>query len=439
MIQRLHSRFIWHSFLLVCIILFVIFLIAGIALVRYVDHSIKKTLTETLQTEDKPGTVKEKPDLAGWLGLDSRVEPTVGGMRFPSYLLEIRQAKTDLQAKELFEADQIGFLRGDQPQDGEAGSWRVLIDVMLKSSRQFDRVNGENLCFTVDRSGESIRIAVVDYSGYLLFLNRLLVACGVMIISLAGVFLILIWIVAMQILQPAERAWERQERFVGDASHEIKTPLAIILSTAELSAAEDPKENERRFGVIRDEARRINLLISRMLESARIRSKAAQHSNDTVFSLTDAVTECALRYEALLYEEGIELIADIEDGVYVRTDENALKQVICSLLDNAVKYTPKGCAATVSLRKRYREAEITVRNEGIGIKQSERTVIFDRFYRADEGRAHKEGSYGLGLAIAKNLVETMGGRIRCESDGETYTAFVTSMRTIKPPKTAKNP
>lgn len=428
MIQRLHSRFIWNSFLLVCIILFVIFLMAGAALVRYVDHSIRKTLAETLQTDSLSETDEEKPDLAGWLGLDSRVEPRVGGSRFPSYLFEIRQAVPDPNAEKLGENDEIQCLRGDRFYLEEIGSWRALIGEMLKSSKRIDRISGENLCYSVDRSGEAIRIAVVDYSGYLLFLNRLLVAGSLVIVSLAGVFLILIWIVAMQILQPAERAWERQERFVGDASHEIKTPLAIILSTAELSASEDFKENERRFNVIRDEARRINLLISRMLESARIRNKAAQHRNDTLFSLSDAVTECALRYEALLYEEGIELITDVEDGICVQTDENVLKQIVCTLLDNAGKYTPRGCTATVSLHKRYREAEITVRNEGIGIKESERTCIFDRFYRVDEGRAHKEGSYGLGLAIAKNLIETMGGHIRCDSDGETFTAFVVTLR-----------
>ena len=175
-----------------------------------------------------------------------------------------------------------------------------------------------------------------------------------------------------------------------------------------------------------------------MLESARIEDKAAQHRSDTVFSLSDAATECALRYEALLYENGIELITDVEDGIYVFADESALKQALCTLLDNATKYTPRGNSATVSARKRrYRTAEITVRNEGIGIPASERTVIFDRFYRADEGRAHEEGSYGLGLAIAKNLIESMGGRIRCDSDGQTYTAFIVNMRLVRVPKTKK--
>ena len=434
MIKRLHSRFIWNSFLLVGSILLVIFLLAGTAIVRYIDHSIQNTLSELLETDKQPQTQKGF-DLADWLGMSNRVEPTVGGAHFPSYLFEIQQETRDPNADSLQASDRLECLRGDFSQTEELDSWRVLIDRILKSEKPIKTIPEENLCYAIDRSGDSIRITLVDYSGYMLFLNRLLLACGIVIVSLAGVFLILIWIVALRILQPAERAWERQERFVGDASHEIKTPLAIILSTAELSASDDKTENERRFDVICDEARRINVLISRMLESARIKNKAAQRSN-TVFSLSDAVMETALRYEALLYEEGITLVTDVEDGVYARAEEQAMKQVMAALLDNAAKYTPKGNTATVAVKKRlrYRDAEITVKNYGIGIEKAQRTVIFDRFYRADECRAHKDGSYGLGLAIAKNLIETMGGRIRCDSDGETYTAFIIHMRLARAPK-----
>lgn len=438
MIRKLHSRFIWNSFLLVCVILTVVFLLAGVALVRYVDHSVRNMLDAMLETGDVPQSTESAGfDLAKQLGLLRDAQPTVGGSNLPAYLFEIRQETPDPAARQLSEADQIVCLRGDGSYEEDADLWRKLIDGMLYGEKEIDRITEENLCYEMDRSGSCIRIAVVDYSGFLLLLNRILLAGGFIIVSLAGFFLILIWIVALQILQPAERAWERQERFVGDASHEIRTPLAIILSTAELSASEDIKENERRFDVIRDEARRINLLISRMLESARIHNKAAQHQGDTVFSLSDAATECALRYEALFYEEGIALATEIKDDLYVKADENALKQVLFALLDNAGKYTPKGNTVTVTVRKKYREAEITVKNRGIGVAASERTVIFDRFYRADEGRAHLEGSYGLGLAIAKNLIETMGGRIRCDSDGETYTAFTITMRTVRPPKNRK--
>ena len=188
--------------------------------------------------------------------------------------------------------------------------------------------------------------------------------------------------------------------------------------------------------MIRDEARRINLLITRMLESARIESRAAHQRSNKLFSATDAVTECALRYESLLYEQGVGLDADVEDDLYAVADESAFKQVVDALLDNAGKYTPKGQTARISAHRKRRNLLITVRSEGVGVAEQDRQAIFNRFYRADEGRAHVEGSYGLGLAIAKSLIETMGGKIRCDSDGETYTAFLIRMRAAHSPKKA---
>ena len=436
MIKRFHSRFFWTLFSLVCLILFVVFLIAGFVIVRFMDSSIRRTLDDTLSYAhgDLGGKSEPELDLAEFIDPD---EPKVGGTQFPSYLFRIVQAEPDPNAAALSEGDEIELLRGDYVYYDEPESWRELIDQMLKSKRAVNWITPERLCYETERSEDGILIAVIDYSGYRSLLVRLELSVAAGVLALAGAFLLVMNMVAKRILEPVEQAWGNQERFVGDASHEIKTPLAIILSTSELSASDDPAENERRFSVIRDEARRINLLVSRMLESARIKNKAAQHRNDAVFSLSDAVMECTLRYESLLYEQGVETVTDVEDGLWVCAEENAFKQVLCALLDNAVKYTPKGQTASVFARKKHREAEITARTEGRGIKESEQAVIFERFYRADVGRMHVEGSYGLGLAICKNLIETMGGTIRCESDGETYTSFIITMKLAHEPHDKK--
>ena len=338
--------------------------------------------------------------------------------------------------RSLSPGDRILQIRGEQTHIEDDETWRALFDVMLKSDREIDRIESEELCYMVDRSGASIRIAIVDYSGYGRFLRHLCLAGVGLILGFAAAFYLLLRVSADNLLRPAELAWENQERFVGDASHEIKTPLAIILSTAELGASEKPEENERRFGVIRDEARRINLLITRMLESARIKNRAMQLRNNRTFSVSDAVTECALRYEPLLYEQGVTLLSEVEDGLFACADENAFKQVTDALLDNAGKYTPNGQKAEISALRKHKNVCISVKSHGVGVSEQERERIFDRFYRVDEGRAHVEGSYGLGLAIAKNLIETMGGTIRCESDGEAYTAFIVAIPSVRSPKKA---
>ena len=438
MIRRQHRRFIRNSFLTVCGILAVIFLITAFMMVRFVDTSIESELVSMIRFTNG-GVVKSESrlsELVKQLGLDGPQDTTVGGTRFPTYLFQIWQAEPDPKAVTLSADDRIIQIRGESTHIEDTESWRSLFDIMLKSTKRIDRIEEEELCYMVDRSGASISIAIVDYSGYSRFLRHLCLAGVGLILGFAGAFYLLLRFSANTLLRPAELAWENQERFVGDASHEIKTPLAIILSTAELGTSEQKEENDRRFAVIRDEARRINLLITRMLESARIKNRAVQQGN-TVFSLSDAVTECALRYESLLYEQGVTLETDIEEHLFVCADEVALKQVINALLDNAGKYTPRGETARICARKKRTHVIVTVRSNGIGIDETERQSIFNRFYRADEGRAHVEGSYGLGLAIAKNLVETMGGEIRCESDGETFADFIITIRAAHAPKSAE--
>lgn len=436
MIRKQHRRFIRNSFLAVCGILIVVFLVTAIMMVRFVDESIESELQSLIRFTGGGAAKNESRfiELVRQLGFDGPQETTVGGTRFPTYLFQIWQSVPDPEADRVMPDDEILQIRGEQPYLEDSESWRALFDVMLKSKKRIDCIESEELCYTVDRSGSAIDIAIVDYSGYGRFLRRLALAGAGLIIAFAGAFYLLLRFSANNLLRPAERAWENQERFIGDASHEIKTPLAIILSTAELGTSEDPGENDRRFETIRDEARRINLLITRMLESARIRNKAMQQRSNCVFSASDAVTECALRYESLLYEQGVTLRSSVEDDLYVLAEESAFKQVIDALLDNAGKYTPKGKTAEISALRKHKHVIVTVRSNGVGVGEADRVSIFNRFYRGDEGRAHVEGSYGLGLAIAKNLIETMGGAIRCESDGETYTDFIVTILAAHAPK-----
>ena len=436
MIRKQHRRFIRNSFLAVCGILIVVFLVTAIMMVRFVDESIESELQSLIRFTGGGAAKNESRfiELVRQLGFDGPQETTVGGTRFPTYLFQIWQSVPDPEADRVMPDDEILQIRGEQPYLEDSESWRALFDVMLKSKKRIDRIESEELCYTVDRSGTAIDIAIVDYSGYGRFLRRLALAGAGLIVAFAGAFYLLLRFSANNLLRPAERAWENQERFIGDASHEIKTPLAIILSTAELGTSEDPGENDRRFETIRDEARRINLLITRMLESARIKNKAMQQRSNCVFSASDAVTECALRYESLLYEQGVTLRSSVEDGLYVLAEESAFKQVIDALLDNAGKYTPKGKTAEISALRKHKHVIVTVRSNGVGVGEADRQSIFNRFYRGDEGRAHIEGSYGLGLAIAKNLIETMGGAIRCESDGETYADFIVTILAAHAPK-----
>lgn len=411
MIRSLHRRFLWNAYLWACVFLLIVMLIAVVALARYMDTILSTALNDTLR-----------------LSVSDPATPAVSArMRIPTYLAVIRQAAPDPEATSLKEGDTVELLRGDLA-DWTEEEIRKDTNEILESTRRIGFLRHETMCFTVDRTGGEIRIALVEYAGYRSLLYRVILVCILLYSTVSGVLFLLMKTAELRLLRPAERAWANQERFVEDASHEMKTPLSTILSNAELGAGETAEETDRRFSVILSEAHRMKLLITRMLESARIENNAAKRRNFTVFSLSDAVTECALRYEEPLYEHGIKLAYDVDDDLYVQTDEAVLKQVLHILLENAGKYTPRGETVTVSAKNRYPMAQITVRNDGVGIDPNECDAVFERFYRAGEVRTHTEGSYGLGLSIAKNLTEAIGGRIRCRSDGSTYTAFVVSVR-----------
>ena len=410
MIRSLHRRFLWYAYLWACVFVLIVMLVTLGSLVHYIGGIIADTLTNTLRLaeSDPDSTVTSRS-------------------RLPSYFVELQQASVDLHATKLADGDALVFLRGER-NDWSEEEIRDTAEEMLESTRKIGILRHDSLCYTVDRSGPVIRIAAVEYDGYRAFLLRI-VQWGMLLYTvLCGALFLLLKLAEIRLLRPAERAWELQERFVGDASHEMKTPLAIILSNAELGVSEQPQETEHRFSVIVSEAQRMKLLITQMLETARLESAAAKRRGWTVFSLSDAVTESALLFEEPLYEKRISLTYDVDDGLNVLGDEAVLKQIMNILLENVKKYTPNGNKVTVSAKRIFSHVIVTVRNEGIGLDRVEQESIFERFYRADTARTHTEGSYGLGLSIAKSLVTSMNGHIRCSSDGSTYTAFIVDFR-----------
>ena len=413
MIRKLHRRFLWNAYLWACVFLLIIVLIALSALAAYMDRSVAGTLNDILR-----------------LAEDGEINTV--RTRLPAYLLEIQQAAPNPHAEKLYEGDAVLFVRGARSDWSEEEILEI-VDEMLESGKRIDKLRDETLCYTVDRSGIPVRIAAVDYAGYLSLLTRTFLGALLVYHAIAGALFLVLKLLEIRQLRPAERAWANQERFVEDASHEIKTPLSVILSNAELGVGEQPEETEKRFSRILSEAQRMKVLITRMLESARIENNAAKRRKADVFPLSDVVTECALLCEEPLYERDIILHTWIEDDLYVRANEALFKEVMLSLLENASKYTPGGHDVYVRVKKRGPRAVVSVRNEGVGLDADERELIFERFYRADKARTRSEGSYGLGLPIVKNRIESMGGSIRCTSDGSTYTTFLVTLRLSRKP------
>ena len=246
--------------------------------------------------------------------------------------------------------------------------------------------------------------------------------------SLAGSAALLVLFLCSYLLsgvvtRPVGAAWAQQEQFLSDASHELKTPLTVILSSAELLNQSALPEQAVYIDNIREESRRMKLLVEDMLTLSRAQRSAGSLPEQTA-DLSEAAVTAALRFEPVAFEAGKRLEYDIAPSLPVRGDGAKLGQALAVLLDNAVKYSAGGTDIRLTAEKQGRFAVVTVADSGPDIPADKLPHIFDRFYRADEARTDGD-SFGLGLPIAKAIIDAHRGTLRCESGGGVTRFIIT--------------
>ena len=217
-------------------------------------------------------------------------------------------------------------------------------------------------------------------------------------------------------IRPVEQAWKQQRQFVADASHELKTPLTVIMTNAELAQSPDyDEEGRQRFlSSILTMSRQMRGLIEEMLQLAR----ADQADTKAAFAPVDfskLTSDALLPFAPIFFEAGLTLSSAISDAIQVTGNDAQLRQVVEILLDNAQKYSQPGGATQVSLKRhRKNHCLLTVANQGEPLSPEALKHIFERFYRADQARS-RTGSFGLGLSIAETIVTQHQGKIWAES------------------------
>ena len=269
----------------------------------------------------------------------------------------------------------------------------------------------------------STRIAFTDSTLEQATLRSLLT--GSLLIGLAALAVLFAcsYVLSGAVTRPVDRAWQQQKQFLSDASHELKTPLTVILSSAELLEQSAAPEQKQYVDNVRAESRRMKRLVEDMLTLSRV-ERGGEHLPDTTADLSDAAADAALRFEPVAYEAGHTLSYDIAPGLLVRGDSGKLEQAVAVLLDNAIKYAAPGTEVRLDAARQGKNACLWVENEGDPIPADKLPHIFDRFYRADESRTDG-GSFGLGLPIARAIVEAHRGTLRCDSGGHTTRFTIT--------------
>lgn len=221
------------------------------------------------------------------------------------------------------------------------------------------------------------------------------------------------------LIKPVIESFTKQKQFVIDASHELKTPLAIITASAE-SLELEPKE-KKWLDNIKSESERMNKLVTDLLDLAKSENMDNK-LNYSVNDLSKIIEKTSLTFESLIYENNLKLETNIEDNIIFNCNSDKIRELLGILLDNAIKHSLEESKITINLYNDKNNIILEVKNRGEPIPKDEQEKIFDRFYRVDESRNRNNNRYGLGLAIAKNIVTSHNGKISVNcKDG--YTTF----------------
>ena len=229
-------------------------------------------------------------------------------------------------------------------------------------------------------------------------------------------------------VKPVAAAWLQQKQFVADASHELKTPLTVIMTNAELLQSSEYDETERKTfsQSILLMGQQMKSLVENMLELAKSDAEQTKQKMKPV-NLSKLILDTAISFEGVFIEKGLTVESSVEPGIIVRGNEQAMQQVVDILLDNAQKYSAPGGETSVRLYSSGQgKCQLKVSNPGAEIPPEDLKKIFQRFYRMDKAR-RRDGSFGLGLSIAESIVTQHGGRIWAESKDGTN-AFIVELR-----------
>lgn len=354
-----------------------------------------------------------------WLGINRTVEYSLDQVRFTNnQILGIEDSECMII---LYANDQYYTARSELYTEEEQ---RGLINEMLRPHQEKHFIfDGHDYVFGIREQGNVLIYAVYDATGEFVAVNHI---WKIVLIAYV-VVLVVVAIVASRlsnmVLKPVNDALQKQKDLIANASHELKTPITIIETDLTLARGgiEENSESHKWLNGIETQTKRMNSLVKEMLELSRLESNLTMNVDKVTFS--DLIESMTLELEAGCFEKAITLNSDIASGVIVYSDEEKLRRLISILLNNAYKYTPDGGSITVKMENKKSQVIVSVSNTGEGIPPEKLPHIFERFYKVDESHTGESNSFGLGLAIAKSLIDSLGGWIKCESVVNDYTTF----------------
>lgn len=298
----------------------------------------------------------------------------------------------------------------------------TIFDILLKASSYTDKNATEDsigkIYFrTKLLSDNRLLVVAADMSEVFFESKANVVRVAFALSIIYTILVIIVWTISYKIMQPIEETFYRQQKFISDASHELKTPIAVISANADVLKVEG---TNKYLDSIKSQTTRMTTLVEDMLMLARM-DEANQPIHKEEFNLSDVINETILPFDAVAFENNKILLSEIEENVMYNGDKDAIKEIVNILMDNAIKYSSDGGTIKVTLIKNT----LTVSNSGSNIKDEDSNKIFERFYRGEVSRSRETGGSGLGLSIAKGLATKNKWSISAKSKyGESMTITV---------------
>ena len=359
---------------------------------------------------------RESLDMMRHVALDPIQAPAPGedfdGVRLPYFVLSIGEDGT------------IEPVSGGYYDLSDTGFLQQAAEEAVSCGKQSGVLAGAHLRFLRLETDSGNYIVFADTSNETQTLTGLFRTCLLLCGAAFAAFFILSILLARWAVRPVEKAWTQQKQLVADASHKMKTPLTVLLTDAELlctpegeySVAEKCKLSQSMLTV----AQQMRVLVEQLLELARV-DQGIPRGQCERLDWSENVSDALLPFEPVFYEKGLQLETDLQSGIFVHGCATQLQQAVGVYLDNAQKYAAHGTVVRVTLaRCGHHRARLAVATQGDAIPQNELQNIFKRFYRTDPAH-HRDGSYGLGLAIAAGVAEQHGGKVWAESAGGVNT------------------
>lgn len=415
MIKQLRIKFIAITMSLLCIVLLLVFGTIAISSYHQSANESLQIMEHQLSLDDKGAIIKPQIGSPSGMFMNDMVKKDDNQ---PMRMLPMVNVTVDQNMNIIFTLQDNATISDED--------LKLAISYAMENPDISGIISELNLRY-MKKSIENnmTQIVFADRTSEIASFKTLLFTLVLIFVSTTIVFFIICILLSRWALKPVEKAWIKQKQFIADASHELKTPLTIILANLGIMNGHKEQTIASQMQWLDNtvtEAQRMKKLVEDLLFLAKSDASEMPISKDT-FNFSDDLWSVILPFETYAFEQGLEITENIQENIFYYGDSAQLRQLMAILLDNSCKYARKGTCITVNLSTVTDKIILSVHNIGSFIPAEDIEHIFDRFYRADKSRSNSQGSYGLGLAIAKSITDNHHGKIYVHSDESAGTTF----------------